>query len=247
MSKRRLGDKISIDGAYQYNAFYTGHPVQRFWHYAKYSQARKLLSVVPGDIVLDVGCGSGVLSYFIAKDNPSSKVIGIDCNASAIAFCRAKYSLPNLKFKKCLADEINYKDGSISKIVFLEVIEHIYENQAKLVMKRFHRLLKKGGRVVISTPNYHSSWPVVEFLLDKLKLVPHLSGQQHVVKYTPYKLMTLGYRTGFKTISKHSVNFIAAWLNTFSNSLAKKMHALEARNPYNFGNVLVYAFEKNIT
>lgn len=241
---RRLGDKISINGDYQYNAFYKGHPVQRFWHYAKYSQAQKLLSVVPGDIVLDAGCGSGVLSYFIAKDNPSSKVIGIDCNASAIAFCRSKYSLPNLKFKKCLVDKLDFKDESISKFAFLEVIEHIYDHQAKQVLKQFHRLLKKGGRVVISTPNYASLWPLIEYTLDKFKLIPQLSVEQHVEKYTGNKLITLGHETGFKLVSQHSVNFIAPWLNIFSNSIAKKMHTLEVRSPYLFGSLLVYAFEK---
>lgn len=244
MMNRQLGDNISIDGAYQFNAYYKGHPVQRFWHWAKYTQAQKLLSAVPKDLILDVGCGSGVLSYFIAKDNPSSKVIGIDCNASAIAFCKTQYSLPNLAFKKCLIDELNYKKESISKIAFLEVIEHIYDDQANQVMKQFHRLLKKRGRVVISTPNYASLWPFIEFFLDKFKLVPHLSKQQHIEKYTGSKLIALGRETGFKIISKYTVNFIAPWLNIFSNSLAKKMHTLEVKNPYHFGSVLVYVFEK---
>ena len=245
MAERRRGDTVRVEGEYQYAAVHSGNPVQQFWHYAKYSEAERWLDVRPGHTVLDVGCGSGVLSHSVAANSPDARVIGVDVSEAAIEFCRERYDLPNLEFQLGLVDELEFEPGSIDRIALLEVIEHVYEHQALRVLESFHRLLRADGRLVISTPNYRSLWPLIELMLDKLKLVPQLAGEQHVAKYTGRKLLRLAHASGFKSVSLRSVNWIAPWLNVFSRRLAEAVHRAEVRFEHNAGSVLLYSFEKD--
>jgi 2-polyprenyl-3-methyl-5-hydroxy-6-metoxy-1,4-benzoquinol methylase len=174
MMQRRTGDLVKVHGNYQYIAYLKGHPVQRFWHWAKYDTAISLAQIQPGQTIFDIGCGSGVLSFLVAKENPLVQVVGIDANPDAVSFCRSAYSLPNLQFKKGLVDTLHIKPRSVDTIVFLEVIEHIYPKQAQIVLRQFHRILKKSGKLVVSTPNSHSLWPLIEMTLDFFHLVPEL-------------------------------------------------------------------------
>ncbi len=120
----RKGDKIFIDGGYQFNAYYAGRSPQRFWHYSRLMEAQKQAAVTAGDKVLDAGCGSGLLAWFLAKDS-TAVIWGIDSNPSAVDFARSRFKLPNLHFNIGVVDELAFPDHFFNTIVFLEVIEHI--------------------------------------------------------------------------------------------------------------------------
>ncbi|HDY87237.1 MAG TPA: class I SAM-dependent methyltransferase [bacterium] len=65
-----------------------------------------------------------------------------------------KRKVHGIKFE--YGDIINgtdYPSESFDKILFLEVIEHLPKNTEKQALKEIHRLLKKGGTMVLSTPN----------------------------------------------------------------------------------------------
>lgn len=46
-------------------------------------------------------------------------------------------------------------EGSVDLILFTEIIEHITFNPVAM-WRAFHRLLRPGGRVVVTTPNYYA-------------------------------------------------------------------------------------------
>lgn len=237
-------DVIQIEGGYQYNAYYHGNPMQRFWHYAKYSQAMRLLSIKDKARILDVGCGSGVLSYLIAQKYPHVIITGIDSNTKAIQFCKKKYHLPNLHFQEGFVEKLPFKKESIDGILFLEVVEHIYPSQAQKTFKQFYSLLKKNGTLVVSTPNYAGFWPLIEFVLDIFRLVPHLHESQHVAKYTKSTLLRLGTQNGFTKNHIYSVNFLAPLMNVVSTEIAQYLHVFEVSREQSLGNVLVGSFKK---
>lgn len=62
MTWRRTGDTIAIDGGYQYRALTEGYRVQRFWHYSKTLAIQEFLPPQSTDRIIDVGCGSGVIT-----------------------------------------------------------------------------------------------------------------------------------------------------------------------------------------
>ena len=240
---RRTGDQLGISGDYQYKAYHEGRLPQRFWHYTKLHEALKSLDVKPGDKIFDAGCGSGVLASMLAT-LPETDVLAIDASPDAINFARKTFKYCNLEFRVGLIDEIDYPHNYFDKIVCLEVIEHLSLEQTQHVLMDFFTLLRPGGRLVISTPNRKSLWPLIEYFLDTFKLVPQLAGTQHEYLYDPSTLKMVTQTAGFRTVDQRTINTFAPWSALLSWRLAQKIHALEFKLLRQHGSVLLYTFEK---
>ncbi len=242
-SIKRTGDKISICGSYQYNAYYTGSRIQRFWHYIRLKESAIALNTIATDTVLDIGCGSGLFASFIASENAAA-VLAIDANKEAIDFCRLTYQLNNLTFEQKTTDEINLREKSLDKIVLLEVIEHITKEQAELLLKNIQRLLKPGGLLVISTPNKRSLWPIIEFVMDKLKLAPKMNKEQHEVLYSRKQLSKLAANNGLMPITEKTILFLSPWAAILHWRLGLYFHKLEMKFKSKTGSILLHTFQK---
>lgn len=241
--KRRMGDEINIPGEYQHKVLESGRVPQRFWHHVKYLEAARWLDPQAGDYILDIGCGSGVLASRLAQTK-GTQVVGIDVKEEAIAYAKSQFKGSNLKFEVGLVDELNIRDASVDKIAMLEVIEHIYPDQALKAMREYFRLLKPGGLLVITTPNARSLWPLIEWGLDLFRLVPNLKDDQHVDDYHAAKLIALAKGVGFQLITCHTIHFVAPWLARLNWQLALKVHRLEQSRSHRLGNLLLACFEK---
>ncbi|MEA2600667.1 MAG: hypothetical protein QOF89_1659 [Acidobacteriota bacterium] len=243
---RRTGDRIAIAGDYQHRALHLGPAPQRFWHRAKLEEALALLRLAPGDRMLDAGCGSGLLAAMAAESSGASSgvnVLGVDANQAAIEFASSTWERPNLAFRRALVDELDAAPASFEKIAFLEVIEHLSRAQGEAVLAQFARLLTPGGRLVLTTPNRRSPWPLIEWLLDRLHLVPQLSGEQHEVLYALDELRTMGEAAGLTLAEHRMIDTLAPWLAWWP-ALARAVHRLEMRVIRRHGCVMVLAFEK---
>ncbi len=241
-SQRRTGDTIAIDGAYQYKALTEGNPIQRFWHEAKQLVIDRFLPPEPGDFVLDVGCGSGVIANHLAEQG--AKVIAVDGNPAAIAFARKQFPSERIQFVNGLVDEVFEAGRPVDKIYCLEVIEHVYHEQVVKILQAFHTLLKPGGQVFLTTPNYASLWPVIEFACDKLQKTATMRGEQHVCHFTPKRLRTVCREAGFDVEHLASFCLAAPWVAPLGNGLARRMHNLEVALPVPVGSILLVVIRK---
>ncbi len=241
---RRVGDTIAIGGDYQFRAVTEGPRPQRFWHDTKCWLARKYLAPRPTDRVLDIGCGSGVVAAALA-DSPVQECVGIDGSADAVAFASGQFRRANLRFERCLVDELALPEGYFDAAVCMELVEHIHAHQGRTLLDSLYRLLRPGGRLLLTTPNYRSAWPVLEWALDRSGKVPHLAGDQHVTFYNHRSLGRLCRDGGWQPIHQHSCCTIAPWAAWASWALAESIRAAEARLP--FGTILVHLVQKPLT
>ncbi len=99
--------------------------------------------------VLDVACGEGYGTAFLAK--VSRSVIGVDCDTPTILHASAKYRARNLRFAAGRAEELPLPASSIDLVVSFETLEHLEDQDSML--REIKRVLRPGGRLLISTPN----------------------------------------------------------------------------------------------
>jgi SAM-dependent methyltransferase len=103
--------------------------------------------------LFDAGFGFGQYSYFASKLGNGITVTGIDLKDEQVADCNdffGKIGRKNVRF--ITGDLTQYHDDqAFDFILSVDVMEHILEDVD--VFKNFHRSLKDGGMVLISTPS----------------------------------------------------------------------------------------------
>lgn len=107
------------------------------------------LRLVEGQKILDVGCAGGGLSKRLA--DMGFVVHAIDVLEESIEVAKAFSNSPKITYEVRDVLKQPFPDESFDGIVFLETIEHV-ENPA-MFFREFHRILKKNGHLIVSTPN----------------------------------------------------------------------------------------------
>lgn len=116
-------------------------------HHAK--RYRFATRFAEGKTVLDLGCGVGYGSRMLART--ARRVVGIDISPDAVAYAARAYAAPGLSFATGDARRLSFADGTFDLVVCFEMIEHIREHREML--KEAARVLRPGGRLIVSTPN----------------------------------------------------------------------------------------------
>jgi 2-polyprenyl-3-methyl-5-hydroxy-6-metoxy-1,4-benzoquinol methylase len=126
----------------------------RPWH------AHVLRYLRPADVagrdVLEIGCGRGELAVHLAGMTPAPRrLVGADFAQAAVRLGarRAREgSLTGVSWMVADAQAVGLPSASFDTVISCETIEHLLDPVAAL--REFHRLLRPGGRLVLTTPNY---------------------------------------------------------------------------------------------
>ena len=98
--------------------------------------------------VLDLGAGDGAFTGPLLERG--RKVVSADLTHARLVKLKA---LNNL-LVECDATNLPFKQGVFDAILFVEVLEHLPDRKTQSeAIKGFVHALKKGGRIVLTTPN----------------------------------------------------------------------------------------------
>ena len=181
---------------------YWGGPHGR--HYEPHAElwAAILDAVEAGARCLDVGCGAGT-SYAPRIVAKGARYVGVDVSPNAVAAARAA-GLDT----RVIADagELPFEDESFDVVTCIEVLEHLLRPDHAVAEAL--RVLRPGGRLVVSTPNV-AYWRLRANLLFGLwnPAGDELARERpwrdpHIRFFTPRTLERMLRQTGFARIER---------------------------------------------
>ncbi len=158
-------------------------------------------------LVLEVGCGRGGLSNFIASlPQPPAKVYGCDFSEGALSVARSRFSsASNIIWQQEDIQALSFPDNYFDKVISCETIEHV--PNPKKALAELYRVVKPGGRVYLTCPNYFNLfglWCVYRYLIGK----PYTEFQPYVYYVVLPRLWMWLRATGFKIQLFRSSTFV---------------------------------------
>jgi SAM-dependent methyltransferase len=238
-------DYHSVAGDYQYRALHSGHPMQRFWHGGKLTMIDQLICphLKAGSRVLEIGCGAGNL--LLQATLTGSYPVALDLSMQALTFVRSRLEEANsgteapngFACTQAIGESLPLANGSFDCILMSEVIEHLEVPQISI--REAVRVLRPGGRLLITTPNYRSFWPLMEWIVDRLNMAPKMAGEQHISRFYPSSLNRLLVESGLNIEYSGSIYNLSPFLSLVSSTQAKRQLQRELNGHSPLGMILV--------
>jgi SAM-dependent methyltransferase len=217
-------DYETIPDGYYDLAYRRRRGIQSKWHHLKFERVIEEMDGYPRH--LDVGCGPGTLIGLL--DDPFSST-GVDISRTQIAYARREYESDAKRFfavhPRTLADDC--RDYDVATAV--ELIEHLSPADAADVLGATIERLRRGGKLVVTTPNFHSAWPLVQLLLNHFGDVDYTL--QHTSHYTPPRLRQLLHDLGLNDVRIHPCLALAPFMAPLGWRLPDMIARLE-RGPF---------------
>jgi 2-polyprenyl-3-methyl-5-hydroxy-6-metoxy-1,4-benzoquinol methylase len=138
-----------------------------------------------GGRVLDFGCGTGVMSYYLA--NNSMQVDAIDTVFEPLDKIKEYVEFPpGITWHNGYLTDLALPADSFDVIIALDVLEHIEDLDT--YFEEFRRILKPGGVLVVSGPTENWLYKLGRKLAGKT-----FSGEYHVTNIADIKAVCKNY------------------------------------------------------
>jgi len=139
----------------------------------------ELANLHGGEEILDVGCGTGILSSRLAQASDGIKVCGLDAGSHMIkaAANRVQRHRHQVEYRVGTATHLPYSDGRFDIVVSCLLLHLLQDTEKELALREVFRVLKPGGRYVCA----------------EFETVPVGLLQRHLSAYPSALIETIGF------------------------------------------------------
>ena len=181
----------------------------------------------PGRI-LDAGCGFG---FFLSALSNKWDKYGLELSEYCVNYISKNF--PNIQVKDEIVENNPYEPEYFDVIYSFHVIEHVKDPQKHL--NSLHKMLKKDGSLIISTPNINS------FVARRFKGNYRLLGLPHIVMFSVERLTRLLIDTEFEIVDIKFPFFKTEYF-TIKN-LLRLLNENKMSPPF-YGNIMTFYAKK---
>jgi len=203
----------SIPVGFYDEVFQRNRGIQCKWHHHKFRRIVKEIGNVSDH--LDFGCGPGTLIHLL---RPGISAVGVDIAAPQLSYAEKHYAGLDKQFIRVESSELPFEGGTFDSVSCVEVIEHLELDLTREILTEFIRVLKPGGKLIVTTPNYGSLWPLIEAAVNRLSKVSY--EEQHITKFDRVALYALLKDVGFSQIDVTSFMSVSPFLAGINWTLA---------------------------
>lgn len=160
-----------------------------------------------GMLLLEIGCGRGGLSAYIAGlPQPPEKIYACDYSEQALEIAKKRFPHhKNILWQREDIQALSFADNTFDRIISCETIEHVPQPQKAL--HELYRVLKPGGILYLTCPNYFNFfglWCIYRAAIGK----PYTEGQPYVNYLLLPNLLRWIRGSKFKIISYHTSHLV---------------------------------------
>lgn len=196
MATQHVEKNFSSNAAENYERFFVpsiGEPVAR--------DLIKQAGLRPGERVLDVACGTGVVTRMASEQvGATGSVAGLDIEKGMLAVAR-KVSPASIEWYEASAENIPVADTALDVVLCQLGLQFVPDQEKAL--KEMYRVLMPGGRVLLNVPGPAS--PMYETLIEALEkyINPQAAGFVRRVfsLHHPHEIRQLMTAAGFSKVS----------------------------------------------
>ncbi|NJN10970.1 MAG: methyltransferase domain-containing protein [Richelia sp. RM2_1_2] len=155
--------------------------------------------------VLDIGCNTGRGGQILKSLNPKLQISGLDCVQDRLE------RLPKEVYEQCihgLSTNIPCEDRTFDAVVAGEFIEHLYSIDVDKTLAEIFRVLKVGGRLLLTTPN-----PLD--IKKRIRGESVLDDESHVSQYFHDALILKLRMMGFASIKVYGSGKVTRYLGYY--------------------------------
>jgi len=171
---------------------------------------------------LDLGCGPGTLIGLLDDRFIST---GIDISRTEIDYARCEYESESKRFFAISAGALPDDCRNYDVATAVEVVEHLAPVEVDDVLRATIARLRPGGKLIVTTPNFRSAWPLVEMLVSRFGEVSYAS--QHIDRFTAGLLRQLLQDLGLKDVRVHRYLALAPFAAPLGWRVADMLARLE--------------------
>ncbi|MBX3206653.1 MAG: class I SAM-dependent methyltransferase [Labilithrix sp.] len=230
-----------------------GGGIRRLWHTLKFERVLDYLPESDGGSLLDIGCFAGSFLSMVPRHR-FERQLGIDILPEQIKYATHHYGTPFRSFR--VAPSIT-SFGDVGEpfdaVTLIEVIEHLRHDEIVGLFEQLDATLAPGGRLIVTTPNYASSWPVLEAILNRVGDVSY--DEQHITRFNYFsfekKLAEIWtpllheYDVELKTTTHFLSPFLASLSYEIARGLARAVPHQSWTSP--IGNLVLTVLRKRQT
>jgi ubiquinone/menaquinone biosynthesis C-methylase UbiE len=171
------------------------------WFFDKFTKKwdKLILNMSLPEPVLDLGCATGRLLRKLSAENYRD-LIGFDISMNSLKLARKNTYGERPNLTQGIAEQIPFKDGSISTVVISAVLHHL-ENALE-VLYEVARITKKSGLLIIADPNFIGG--LRHFMNLALNIYPVFGERRY---YPPVQVVEMVEGVGFRKKELHKASF----------------------------------------
>jgi 2-polyprenyl-3-methyl-5-hydroxy-6-metoxy-1,4-benzoquinol methylase len=211
----------SIDSGYYDRVYHRNQGSQSKWHHLKFDHVQRHM---PEDYEshLDIASGPGTFVGTLPTDRPST---GVDIAQPQIDYAQKHYGTDHHQFQLMEPGSLPFPEASFQVVTLIELIEHLEMGEIEQLLGEVKRVLKPGGKIILTTPNYRSGWPILEKIVNRVAEVSY--EDQHITFFHRRRLEKLLQTCEFENSKATTFQGIAPFSASISWNLGNWIQPIE--------------------